>query len=90
VKTSKTVIGQVDENAIRTYGENCIHASQIDYFVESTQEQWPGTSPEEKAYVKRLLAEPVPAYMEAIGRYIGMLVWDGDTFGIGAGEEAVR
>lgn len=33
-----------------------------------------------------MLAQPVPEYMKAIGQYIGTLVRDGDTFGIGAGK----
>ena len=84
--TSKTVIGEVNENAIRTYGENSIHASEIDYFVESAREQWPGTTPEAREYIKQMLAQPAPEYMKAIGHHIGTLVRDGDTFGIGAGK----
>ena len=37
IKTAKTVIVEVDENTIRTYGDNFIHVSEIDYFVQNTQ-----------------------------------------------------
>jgi len=37
VKMAKTVIAEVDENTIRTYGDNFVHVSEIDYFVENTQ-----------------------------------------------------
>lgn len=43
-RVAKTVIGEVDGNAIRTYGDNFIHVSQIDYFVEATE---PLPTPEE-------------------------------------------
>jgi 4-hydroxybutyrate CoA-transferase len=34
---SRTVIAEVDENVIRTFGDNFVHVSEIDYFVENTQ-----------------------------------------------------
>ncbi|MFQ5925028.1 MAG: acetyl-CoA hydrolase/transferase family protein [Dehalococcoidia bacterium] len=33
-KRAKQVIAEIDENAIRTYGTNYIHISEVDYFVE--------------------------------------------------------
>ncbi|MBL7175953.1 MAG: hypothetical protein ISS66_09035 [Desulfobacteraceae bacterium] len=35
--TAGTVLAEVDDNLIRTYGDNFIHVSEIDYFVENTQ-----------------------------------------------------
>jgi len=35
-KRAKIVIAEMDENQIRTYGDNYIHVSDIDYFVEFT------------------------------------------------------
>ncbi|MFC1966847.1 acetyl-CoA hydrolase/transferase family protein, partial [Chloroflexota bacterium] len=35
-KRSKIVVAEVDERQIRTYGDNFIHVSDIDYFVEYT------------------------------------------------------
>lgn len=37
VRLARTVIAEVDENVIRTYGDNFVHVSEIDYFVENTQ-----------------------------------------------------
>ena len=75
VKNSKKVLVEVDKNWIRTYGDNLVHVSEIDYFVEYTR--------------TRELPEFVPPepeeYIKAIGQYVGTLVRDGDTFGIGAG-----
>lgn len=39
VRRSKKVIAQVDETQIRTYGQNFVHVSEIDKFVEETPEQ---------------------------------------------------
>jgi len=45
-KRARCVIAEINENAIRTYGTNYIHVSEIDYFVEPpkepdlTQEEW--------------------------------------------------
>ena len=35
-KLSRTVLAEVDERFIRTYGDNYIHVSEIDAFVENT------------------------------------------------------
>jgi len=45
VKRAKKTIAEVDEHRIRTYGDNFVHVSEIDYFVEATphtpsQEEW--------------------------------------------------
>jgi len=45
-KRARCVIGEIHKNAIRTYGTNFIHVSEIDYFVEPpvepdlSQEEW--------------------------------------------------
>ncbi len=73
VKTARKVIAEVDKNHIRTYGDNHVHVSEIDYFVEHTRP-------------RRGFVLPKPdEYMTVIGQYVGTLVKDGDTFGIGAG-----
>jgi len=36
VKRAKTAIAEVNEHLIRTYGDNFVHVSEIDYFVEAT------------------------------------------------------
>ncbi len=84
-KTARKVIGEIHQNVVRTYGEGLIHASEIDYFVENTHKP-PEDTPEAREYVRRMLDQPVPEYMKAIGQHIGTLVRDGDTLGIGAGK----
>lgn len=37
-RVAKTVIGEVNRDCIRTYGDNFIHVSEIDYFVEAATE----------------------------------------------------
>jgi len=74
VKNAKKVLAEVDKNWIRTYGDNLVHASEFDYFVEYTREP-----PE-------IVPRECEEYMKAIGHYVGTLIRDGDTFGIGAGK----
>ncbi|MFH0767957.1 MAG: acetyl-CoA hydrolase/transferase C-terminal domain-containing protein [Chloroflexota bacterium] len=71
-KSAKKVIAEVDNNQIRVYGgDNLIHVSEIDYFVEHT--------PPPRQYIR-----PVPEeFMKAIGQYVGTLIKDRDTLQIG-------
>ncbi|MEE8398953.1 MAG: acetyl-CoA hydrolase/transferase C-terminal domain-containing protein [Desulfobacterales bacterium] len=85
-RTAGIVIAEVDATLIRTYGENFIHVSEIDYFVETYYQQSPSETPESRQWVKQMLAEPVPEYVKAIGHHIGTLVRDGDTLCIGVGK----
>ncbi len=39
-KKAKKVIAEVNNNYIRTYGDNSVHVSEIDYFVEYTPKRW--------------------------------------------------
>lgn len=45
VKGAKTVIGEIREDTIRTGGDNFIHASEVDYFVRSTDSPPPAPVP---------------------------------------------
>ena len=54
-KRARTVIAQVDETFIRTYGTNYIHVSEIDRFVEYTP---PKLSPEEAKALVQGAADP--------------------------------
>ena len=72
-KSAKIVIAEVDKTQIRTYGDNLIHVSEIDFFVEHVN-------------IPQEFVPPIPEeYMNAIGQYVGTLVRDGDTIAIGAG-----
>ena len=81
IKNSRTVIAEVDEELIRTYGDNSIHVSEIDYFVEHIYvEEFKGESD--------LLGREIgiPGQVEKrIAQYVGTLVNDGDTLQIGVG-----
>jgi len=79
-RAAKTVIGEVNEDYIRTYGDNFIHVSEIDYFVEVTAE--PPTEEEMEAIihafpderreeVRRLSPGFYPAVVKAIVPLIG-------------------
>lgn len=85
-KVAGKIIAEVDVNAIRTGGENYIHASEIDYFVESTVPRWSTPTPEAIAYFRETVVQPIPDHIKAIGQNVGELMRDGDTFCIGAGK----
>ena len=57
-KRGKLVIGEVDDHLIRTFGDNFIPVSEIDYFVDVTP-QWP--TPEE---YQALLAKSPPELLD--------------------------
>jgi len=77
----KLVIAEVNKNLIRTYGDNYIHVSDIDYFVEHiTSGAEPGTG----TLAGREVKEPAP-YLKDICGYVSELVHDRDTIQIGVG-----
>jgi 4-hydroxybutyrate CoA-transferase len=81
-EAGKIVVAEVNKNLIRTHGDNFIHVSEIDYFVEhlvSTGEG-PGTG----SLAGRTLKEPEP-YLRNIAREVNKLIEDGDTLQIGVG-----
>ncbi len=74
VQWAKIAIGEVHPEFIRTYGDNFIHISEIDYFVEATYPpvtMWPPLDPGPHA---RPIAENVSS-----------LIKNGDTIEMGAG-----
>jgi len=73
-KNAKIVLAEVEgSHHIRTYGENYIHVSEIDYFTEHTHP------------IRQVIQPEADEIIKTIGQYVGTLVRDGDTFGIGAG-----
>jgi len=68
-KRARCVVGEIQRNAIRTYGTNYIHVSEIDYFVEPevqpdlTEDEWANVytmfhkKPSEEIYSKFKLSE---------------------------------
>ena len=73
------IIAEVNKNLIRTYGDNFIHFSQIDYFVNHTHS---GVAPGSGSLAGRKLREPEP-YLKDIAGHISSLINDGDTLQIG-------
>ncbi|MBN1226385.1 MAG: acetyl-CoA hydrolase/transferase family protein [Deltaproteobacteria bacterium] len=75
---SKVVLAQVNPNSIRTYGDNFIHVSQIDYFVESDK----GGSDRFRDVME---VKPEPEAVK-IAEYVNSLINDGDTMMMGIGQ----
>lgn len=82
IELSKLTIAEVNKNLIRTYGDNYVHVSEIDYFVEHLSS---GGSPASSGSLAgRELKEPEP-YQKAITKNVSSLIKDGDTIQIGVG-----
>jgi 4-hydroxybutyrate CoA-transferase len=77
----RPVIAEVNGNLIRTYGDNYIHVSEIDYFVEHVSS---GISQASGTLAGRAPREPAP-YLKDITGYVASLIKDGDTIQIGVG-----
>jgi 4-hydroxybutyrate CoA-transferase len=80
-RNAKHVLAEVNKNLIRTYGDNFIHVSEIDYFVEHTPS---GRQPGSTDLLGRKQVEPGEAE-KAIAGYVSELVKDGDTLQVGVG-----
>ena len=81
IKEGKLVIAEVNKNLIRTYGDNYVHVSEIDYFVEHISS---GGIPGTGTLAGRVKKEPEP-YLKDIAGYVNELIKDGDTIQIGVG-----
>jgi len=83
VRRAKISVAEVNPHLIRTFGDNFIHVSQIDYFVERTAppERIPGTA---DLRGKGEIFEP-PKELKDIAGYVSPLVKDGDTVEVGVG-----
>jgi len=81
VKAAKLTIAEVNPRLIRTYGDNFVHVSDIDYFVEHlSRGGLPGTG----TLAGRQIKKPEP-YLKDIAGYVSELINDGDTIQIGVG-----
>jgi 4-hydroxybutyrate CoA-transferase len=81
VHEAKVTIAEVNNNLIRTYGDNYIHFSEIDYFVEHVSQ---GGAPGMGTLGGRTPKEPEP-YQKKITQNVASLIRDGDTIQIGIG-----
>jgi 4-hydroxybutyrate CoA-transferase len=81
VRRAKIALAEVNKNLIRTYGDNFIHVSEIDYFVEHTPS---GKTPGGTDLLGRKSVEAGEAEKK-IAQYVSELVRDGDTLQVGVG-----
>jgi len=84
VREAKVTLAEVNERMIRTYGDNFIHVSEIDRFVEHTPT---GKLPGATDILGRKSTGP-GELEKTIAQYIGGLVKDGDCLEIGVGGTA--
>lgn len=81
IENARLAIAEVNKNLIRTYGDNYIHVSQIDYFVEHISA---GEGMKSGSLAGRQLKKPEP-YLKAMAENVARLIKDGDTLQIGVG-----
>lgn len=81
IANSRLTIAEVNPNLIRTFGDNFIHISDIDYFVEHVST---GGVPGKGSLQGRPPRGPEPYLKDLIG-YVSQLVKDRDTIQIGVG-----
>ena len=84
VLQARVVLAEINANLIRTYGENYVHVSDIDYFVEHTPT---GRTPGATDLLGRKTTGP-GEIEKRIAEHIGTLIKDGDTMEIGVGAAA--
>jgi len=84
VRSAKIVLAEENENLIRTYGENFIHVSEIDYFVEHTPT---GRTAGSTDMLGRKTTGPGEVETK-IAQNVASLIKDGDTLEIGVGGTA--
>lgn len=84
-RAARTVIGEVNRNCIRTYGDNFIHVSEIDYFVEvlaesPTEEEMEvvinAFPAERREEARRLSSGFHPALVKAIAPLVGEVTFE--------------
>ena len=84
VRAAKLVLAEVSPDLIRTYGDNYIHVSEIDYFVLHTPtRRAPGTTD----ILGRKTTGPGEVEKN-IAEYVASLIRDGDTIEVGVGGAA--
>lgn len=84
VQSAKTVIAEINKSFIHTFGDNSIHISEIDYFVE------PVAAERKTGSTDQLGRKAIEIGKEenSIAEFVGSLIQDGDTLQIGVGSAA--
>jgi 4-hydroxybutyrate CoA-transferase len=86
IKKGKLVLAEINDRLIRTFGDNYVHVSEIDYFVEH---QETGSVVASGSLGGRKIKEP-EQYMKDITGYTSELIKDGDTLQVGIGRVTER
>lgn len=86
IRHANVVVAEVNPKLIRTYGDNYIHQSEIDFFVEHASEggKDPGASDLLGRKSKDALDRSAPV-LKTLSEYVSSLVKDGDTLEVGVG-----
>lgn len=87
IKNGKLVLAEVNENLIRTYGNNFVHVSEIDYFVPH---EGSGAVTADGTLGGREFKKIEEPYIQDITGYVSELIRDGDTLQIGIGRVTER
>ena len=86
IKNGKLVLAEINNRLIRTFGDNFVHVSEIDYFVPH---QTTGATVASGSLGGREVRQPA-RYMQDITGYVSELIKDGDTVQIGIGRVSER
>jgi 4-hydroxybutyrate CoA-transferase len=81
VESARIVLAELNKHFIRTYGDNFIHVSEIDYFVEHKTS---GKSPGSSDMLGRETTGPGEVEKD-MAENVASLIEDGDTLELGAG-----
>jgi len=76
------VIAEVNPNLIRTYGDNFVHVSEIDYFVEHISS---GGAPGARGSLAGRKSKEPETYVRPMVEILNTLISNGDTIQIGVG-----
>ncbi len=76
------VIAELNDRLIRTYGDNYIHISEVDFFVEH---QSSGSSMGSGSLLGKKSRKEVDSAQKEIARHVGSIIKDGDCLQIGVG-----
>ena len=84
MQSAKTVIAEINKSFIHTFGDNSIHISEIDYFVEPVAAERKTGSTDQLGRKAIVIGKEE----NSIAEFVGSLIQDGDTLQIGVGSAA--
>jgi 4-hydroxybutyrate CoA-transferase len=77
---ARTIIAEVSPSHVRTHGDNSLHVSKVDYFVEQAIPPTPLRPP-----IDQEVQRKDAALFKAIAGHVGLFIKNGDTILMGAG-----